>query len=177
MVAKATRKEHIMKSENYIVINGKKAELTEEQLKALGLKREIESPFKKKMTQNYWFIYDDGTITETQDFNHSVDVNRHRIANYCTNVEMMEQRALHETLNRLLWRYSMEHKGNEIGWETHKADKWDIVYDHDEKKLKVYNGMYYQHTGVVYFHSHEIAENAIKEIIEPFMAEHPNFKL
>lgn len=32
-------------SENYIVINGKKAELTKEQLKALGIEAEPENPF------------------------------------------------------------------------------------------------------------------------------------
>lgn len=34
-----------MMSENYIVINGKKAELTKEQLKALGIEAEPENPF------------------------------------------------------------------------------------------------------------------------------------
>lgn len=32
-------------SENYIVINGKKAELTKEQMKALGIEEKFESPF------------------------------------------------------------------------------------------------------------------------------------
>lgn len=35
-------------SENYIVINGKKAELTKEQLKALGIEAEPENPFCRK---------------------------------------------------------------------------------------------------------------------------------
>ena len=171
------RKESIMKSENYIVINGKKAELTEEQLKALGLEKEIESPFSRVSEDSYYyFMTNGGEVVYEKELYSSFDENRYKVANYCTDMEMMQQRVLHETLNRLLWRYSMEHKGNEIDWETY-ADKCDIVYDHDEKKLKVYNAMYYQHTGVVYFHSHEIAENAIKEIIEPFMAEHPDFKL
>lgn len=33
--------------ENYIVINGRKAELTEEQLKALGIETEKKSPFDR----------------------------------------------------------------------------------------------------------------------------------
>lgn len=34
-------------SKNYIVINGKKAELTEEQLRALGIEKEKNNPFER----------------------------------------------------------------------------------------------------------------------------------
>ena len=42
-------------------------------------------------------------------------------ANCCTDMELMEQRALHETLNRLLWRYSEQHGGDR---------EWDGCNEH-----------------------------------------------
>ena len=110
--------------ENYIVINGKKAELTAEQLKALGLKREIKSnPFKKKITQSYCYIDGTGEVIRLQDVDCFNDKQHFKVANYCTNREIMQQQAYRETLNRLLWRYSMEHGGDEIDWNNHEQSK------------------------------------------------------
>ena len=166
-------------SENYIVINGKKAELTPEQLKALGLEREIKSPFERAdKGSSYYHINKYGrvqTLTEGGSMD-VVDKNLYKAANYCTDKEMMEQRALHETLNRLLWRYSMEHDGNEIDATEPGWYKW-IGYSIQEKRFKVYESCDVRCLGKIYFRTREIADNAIKEIVEPFMKEHPDFKL
>ena len=162
---------------NYICIDGKKAELTPEQLKALGLETEIESPFEWKHGQEYYFIDYIGEVISTVDCSGYRDKNRYNVANYCTNKEMMEQRALHETLNRLLWRYSMEHGGNKIDWSDTKTDKYCIYYNHNTESFDMHVRNFRHTIGVPYFHTIEIAKNAIKEIIEPFMAEHPDFKL
>lgn len=163
-------------SENYIVINGKKAELTPEQLKALGLERET-NPFEKNAHEVFHYINERGTVATDRDANTVFDRQLHGVANYCTDKEMMEQRALHETLNRLLWRYSMEHKGNEINWCDTKTNKYCIYYNHNTESFDMHVRNFRHTIGVPYFHTREIAENAIKEIIEPFMAEHPDFKL
>ena len=167
-------------SENYIVINGKRAELTAEQLKALGLEREIYNPFvRAKDGESYYFIptYEvEGKVVRETELESGIDEKRHNSANYCTDREMMKQRALHETLNRLLWRYSMEHKGNEIDLKVPGWCYW-IGYDITNKTFKVYESFDIRSFGKPYFDTEEIAESAIKEIIEPFMAEHPDFKL
>ena len=137
------RKENIMKSENYIVINGKKAELTEEQLKVLGLEREIENPFEEKVNQTYYYITSTGAVDLTKDSALSVrDMQHFKNANYCTDREMMEQRAYAETLNRLLWRYSMEHKGNEIDWDNTWQSKYSIISLHHKWNITAeYDGI------------------------------------
>ena len=164
-------------SENYIVINGKKAELTPEQLKALGLEKEI-NPFERvKKWQSYWFISRFGTVVLEDEECTTVDNNLYNAANYCTDKEMMQQRALHETLDRLLWRYSMEHGGSEINWSDDTEKKYQIMHNHHACEWIVAHNIYYQMFGTPYFHTKETAENAIKEIVEPFMAEHPDFKL
>lgn len=163
-------------SENYIVINGKKAELTPEQLKALGLKSEIKSPFERvKINQSYFFINGAGEIKKAIDINVDADMGRLNAANYCTDREMMEQRVLHETLNRLLWRYSMEHGGREIDTAEPGWYKW-IGYSIQEKRFKVYESYDIRCLGKIYFRTREIAENAIVEIIKPFKEEHPDFE-
>lgn len=160
---------------NYICINGKKAELTEEQMKALGIELPNANPFERVVNHttndfySYYFITSMGTVNEAVDHGfengNGNDELRYRAGNYCTDEELLKQRALHEILNRLLWRYSMEHDG-----EGHVT----ICYDIDEKMFRT------QTTCFKYFEpsfaTFEIAQNAIEEIIKPFMKAHPEFK-
>lgn len=150
--------------ENYICINGKKAELTEEQMKALGIELPKESPFKRVgYNRNYYFIDGYGDVRTEKDFDYTSDEQRFDVANYCTNKEIMKQRALHETLNRLLWRYAMEHGGAgnfEIAWNGGKFIPQNCIWK--------YNGET--------FSTNKVAEDAINEIIKPFMEAHPDFK-
>lgn len=155
--------------ENYICINGKKAELTEEQMKALGIEVPKASPFERvKLQKTYYCMTNKGDVAQFYDLHDYDDNSRYNVANYCTDKAIMEQRALHETLNRLLWRYSMEHKAE-------KNTPCEIYYD---CKLKEWS---YYYVGGEYnylcprFDSDEIAKNAIEEIIKPFIAEHPDF--
>lgn len=160
--------------ENYIVINGKKAELTPEQLEKLGIVVK-ENPFERKEGKYYYCTTHtrDGVI-ESIDTMDDIDLERYNVANYCSNKQMMEQRALYETLSRLLWRYSMQHDGDKIDWNDHNQSKWFIYFNHETKKFDI-NYFIRNNYGVVYFHKYETANSAITEIIEPFMKEHPDF--
>lgn len=169
---------------NYICINGKKAELTEEQMKALGIELPKVNPFERVSNKandfySYWFITSMGTVNEAFDHGFEAgngnDELRYRAGNYCTSWEIINQRALHETLNRLLWRYSMEHDGDKINWNN-VSDKHAIYYESDTNKYKVACWQTVYYSGNIYFHTKETAEAAIKEIIEPFMKAHPEFK-
>ena len=161
-------------SENYIVINGKKAELTEEQLKALGIETEKANPFKRKLT--YYYISRTGEVMPCSDYDLPSNVGGYKVANYCTNKAIMEQRALHETLNRLLWRYSMEHKGeHKKSWDGRDMFHVIMHWDNNDEEFGICalsNAFGLEPR----FDTKEIAKNAIKEIIEPFMKEHPEFK-
>ena len=161
--------------ENYIVINGKKAELTEEQLKALGLETET-NPFEREIDKMYYHIDSRGRIDTDLEMDSPYDNGRWEAANYCTDREMLQQQAYRETLNRLLWRYSMEHKGNEINWDDDTEKKYQILYNYHAHTWMASYNTYYQSLGAIYFVTQEIAESAIREIVEPFMAEHPDFK-
>lgn len=162
--------------ENYIVINGKKAELTEEQLKALGIEVKKESPFDRIDYGHYYYRVDTkGEICIEEELDSLLDNRLHNVANYCTDKELLQQQAYREILNRLLWRYSMEHDGDKIDWECYE-EKYNIYYDSELQKYRVADYMSWKTIGVVHFYTRETAKNAIEEIIEPFMAEHPDFK-
>lgn len=162
--------------ENYICINGKKAELTEEQMKALGIELPKANPLHRAEFHNVYYAIDTGgVVRKCVEKNDGVDNVFYNIANYCTDKETMEQRALHETLNRLLLRYSMEHDGDKINWNNTSACKWYIYYDLRCNNWN-YDKMFHSLDFGVFFYSNAIANNAIKEIIEPFMKAHPEFK-
>lgn len=159
--------------ENYIVINGNKAELTKEQLKSLGIEIKNNDPFKLN-EGDYYYINSKGNVGYDFYCNGCVITNkRHDVANYCTNKELIEKRILHENLNRLLWRYSMRHDGDKIKW---CGGGYKIFYNHKNKIFDVSGNDYFQCLGTIYFLTKEIAESAIREIVIPFMEKHPDFK-
>lgn len=168
---------------NYICIDGKKAELTEEQLKALGIELPKTNPFERVKNNantfyNYYFINTMGAVNEAIDNTHSgngTDDLRYYAANYCTDKSIMEQRALHETLSRLLWRYSMNHDGDKIDWKSGNKI-YTIFYNHNTNKVDYDYGYVIQHNGAVHFYTKEIAKAAIEEVVKPFMEAHPDFK-
>ena len=160
--------------ENYICINGKKTELTDEQLKQLGIEVPKKNPFDRaEFGKNYYFITSYGTVFQSHEFKDSDDRDKYYdTANYCTDYHIMEQRALHETLSRLLWRYSMTHKA-----ERKDNKVWHIRYSRNQQIFAPYwdyeNSVY---IGENAFDTEEIAQNAIDEIILPFMKAHPEFQ-
>lgn len=163
--------------ENYICIRGQVAELTHEQLKLLGIEVKEKSPFDRvERHDTFYCIGHCGKVELIHECNDNIDNILYSIANYCTDKALMEQRALHETLNRLLWRYSMEHDGDKMDWSNKNKYKYKLLFDHEDNKVVVDFNRILSGIGVVHFYTKEIAQNAIKEIVEPFMKEHPEFK-
>lgn len=163
-------KGEINMNDTYLMINGKKIELTDEQKKALGIVEK--NCFDRVDFYHYIGIY--GKIDYIKDNDDDVDNQLYAVANYCTDKDLMHQRALHETLNRLLWRYSMTHDGDKIDWNELTC-KYAIYYSHSLKQFGIWEMIYCKTENAVYFYSREIALSAIEEIIKPFMKEHPDF--
>lgn len=168
--------------DNYICIDGVKVLLNDSQiseLRAILEKRETkkDSPFKRqKYGDGYYYISSNGEVGSTSELNFDGDSIRHDNANYCTDEELLRQRALEEILARRLWRYSMEHGGDKIDWSNNQQDKFAIFCSGS-------NGLFYISTHAIsqiinttYFVDYETAMNAIKEVVEPFMKEYPDFK-
>ena len=157
--------------ENYLVINGKRVDLTEEQIKQLGLEIEKKSPFDRvDKYKEYWYINNRGYLAYYIDGRCHADDGLFNTANYCTDKELMTARAKEEVLSRLLWRFSMENGGDAIDW-TDNIQKKFFIYKNivQQKWITIYNSTN-PCLGLVYFISQEIAQRAIDEIVIPFYA-------
>ena len=162
-------------SENYIVINGKKIELTEEQLKQLGIEPEKKNPFERvKPNERYYHVKSDGVIDEYIDANDSTDAQLYKVNNYFNDEAFAKQVALHQLLYRKLLKFAYDN-------ECEDSEEWDgsnrhfaIRYDGVCKVFATYDQSMYK-AQEVYFSSEEGAKRAIKEVVDPFMKEHPEF--
>lgn len=167
--------------DNYICIDGVKVSLNDSQiseLRAILEKRETKkSPLfeRQKYGDDYYYINSSGKVGIITDFTYDSDLTRYNNANYCTDEELLRQRALEEILARRLWRYSMEHDGDKIDWSDGQS-KYAIYYDTGIGSFYITSNVVCQITNTTYFVDRETALNAIKEVVEPFMKEYPGFK-
>ena len=167
--------------DNYICIDGVKVLLNDSQiseLRAILEKRETKkSPLFERQSygDEYYFINSIGEVGSSYDFTYDYDLTRYNNANYCTDEELLDQRALEEILARRLWRYSMEHGGDKIDWSDGQS-KYAIYYDTGIDSFYITSNVVCQITSTAYFVDRETALNAIKEVVEPFMKEYPGFK-
>lgn len=128
--------------------------------------------FDRVDRKRYYYTDEFGAVKFHIECGDLADNALYAAANYCRDAEMMEQMALHEKLNRLLWRYSETH-GGDNSWE---ADNY-----HHFICMGVINGLAVSFSarvktnGVVYFKDEETAQSAIEEVVKPFLAEHPEF--
>lgn len=164
--------------DNYLMLDGKKYELSPELVNALRpavAEPEKKSPFERKVGEDFYNIGNNGFVWTSYDGNFAEDNEKYAVANYCTDKPLMEQRAMHETLNRLLWRYCEEHGGDNAKWRGNPH--YYICFSKmNRKDFEVYANDNFCVQGVVYFKDEETAKAAIDEIVKPFIAAHPNFK-
>ena len=162
-----------MYKEVKLLVDGREVKLTEEQIKVLFPEKK-KSPFERaKQGEKYYVIFESGEIDALTERGDGADICYFNVANYCTDKKLMEQRALHETLDRLLWRYSCENGGLENEWDG-KSVHYGILYDSESHR---YNTFWDSKSkrDCIYFPSRDVAFGAIEEIIEPFAKEHPDF--
>lgn len=164
-------------NENYIVINGKKIELTDEQLKQLGIEPEKKrkNPFERVAKSETYYYIDSFNEVQclTEDADQSDDMS-FECSNYFNDEEFAEQVALHQLLCCKLLKFAHDNEcvDNQIwdGSNTHWAIRYNSTFDEffafSQERYKARD---------VYFSSEEGAKRAIKEVVEPFMKEHPEF--
>lgn len=169
--------------ENYIMFKGVRIPIADEQIEELAhcdtisLSMKKIDPFKRIQNTSYYAISSGGQVLMTEDIGYQRDNLHYSIGNYCRDEQILQQRALHETLSRLLWRFSMENGEDKNPWD---GDSWHYaIYStystDDEIEFCTYCAKYNEFQGVVYFPSTEIAKQAISEIVMPFIKEHPDF--
>lgn len=167
--------------ENKLILDGVEYGLSDELV--AKLKEEIAindavrhkpGAFDRVDSQQYFFISGSLGIVPRIDVGDTVDDKFYSNANYCRDKELMEQRALHETLNRLLWRYSETH-GGDLPWDSTPQNKHYFIYHGVAHGIETSYVIGMKLQGVVYFKDEETARSALEEVVKPFLAEHPEF--
>lgn len=165
--------------ENYIVINGKKTELTKEQLEKLGIKPERNNPFEKVAEGEDYFIIDpDGQTFLMTDKCSDTDNWYYDNAAYFNDEEFTEQMSLKWLLNRKLEKYAWDNGAEDVEWDKNRTNSHFCIHClmSEQRFVAPYEYGDGKVTGAVYFSSRKVAEKAITDVIEPFMEEHPEFR-
>lgn len=152
-----------------LTIDGKEVQLTNEQLKTLGI--EVKRPLFDKVNDGgpYYFINCYGDI----DADSREDDRLFDNVNYFNDEYFANQVALHQLLYRKLLKFAYENNCEDREWGT-KHEHWRIYYDtvSDTFDIDVNDAFKYQG---VYFSTREGAERAIEEVVKPFVKEYPEF--
>ena len=160
-----------------LTIDGKEIQLTDEQLKMLGIEPETKrkNPFEEvNRFEDYYFIEKNNEVRAYMKTDSSVDNQMYASANYFNDKAFAEQITLHQLLYRKLLKFAYDN-----GFED--AAKWDGVNPHWHIIYNKVNDVFITMKKLaskdftVYFSTEEGAERAIGEVVEPFMNEHPEF--
>lgn len=162
--------------DNYIMFEGKKIPLTKEQVAELKNQYKFKSPFERReRNEKYYYIDEFGNVCgRAEDFIIDNDVH-FGVANYGADLELMRQRALHETLDRLLWRFSIENGEMDNPWDIRSNHYYIKVNKESKRPEFTVHGDFFKKGNTTYFLSKELAYRAIDEIIKPFMKAHRDF--
>lgn len=161
-------------SDNYIVINGKRTELTDEQLKALGIEVR-KNPFERvEPGDDYYYVSSNNDVGAYTDSSDGMDNRLYAVSNYFNEKKFANQVALHQLLYRKLLKFSYDNGLEDTAEWNGRNPHWVIRYDEENNTFapdwhKIYKMQ------EVYFSSPDGAKCAIKEVVEPFMKEHPDF--
>ena len=157
-------------SKNYAVINGKKMELTDEQIKALGF--EVRKPLFERVDDGgpYYFINCYGDI----DVDSREDDKLFDNVNYFNDEYFANQVALHQLLYRKLLKYAYDNEFEDKEWNGTNMHAY-IIYNFTRKNYDIRWTRNEKEPGTVYFKTPTRATAALNEVVMPFVREHPEF--
>lgn len=160
-----------------LTIDGKEVQLTEEQLKMLGLTKNRKNPFDRIQNDHspcYFYINADGQLNYVQDYHGSFDDAAYNNANYFNDQDFAKQVSLHQTLYRKLLKFAYDNGYHDTAEWNGLNRHWGIYYNVETHQFAV--DCYGSHKRVGYWFSSGVgAARAIDEVIRPFMREHPEF--
>ena len=161
-------------SKNYAVINGKKIELTEKQIKALGIVTK-KNPFGRvAKLEMYCYIDAFDEVHCVADEADQSDDMSFECSNYFNEKAFAEQVALHQLLYRKLLKYAYDNEFEDEEWDGTKMHAY-IIYNFTRKDYDIRWTRNEKEPGTVYFKTPTRATAALNEVVMPFVKEHPEF--
>ena len=161
-------------NDNYAVINGKKIELTEKQIKALGIVTK-KNPFGRvAKLEMYCYIDAFDEVHCVADEADQSDDMSFECSNYFNEKAFAEQVALHQLLYRKLLKYAYDNEFADEEWDGTKMHAY-IIYNFTRKNYDIRWTRNEKEPGTVYFKTPTRATAALNEVVMPFVKEHPEF--
>lgn len=169
------KKENKKMKEIKLTIDGKEIKLTDEQLKVLGIIEKEKHPFERSYYGcNYFCISSFGDIESYCDCNDRATEAYFKAVNYFSTQPFAQQVALHQLLYRKLLKFAYDNGVEDTAKWDGENTHWTIRYDDNHNKFFAYSQEHYKARDV-YFSSEDAASRAIKEVVKPFVKEHPEF--
>lgn len=113
-------------------------------------------------SQKYWYQASSGNVERKSNMRDNVDAMYYSNANYYSDETIARNNARADTLMRQLRRFAVEHREQEIDWNSEVQNKFSILYDYSDNEVAVERDIYGRYHGIVYFDSIEIARLAIE---------------
>ena len=142
-------------------------EISEEEYKKLQPPEEKKTGYERVPEASIYF-YDclRGCPEYAADDYDIVDNEYYESANYYSSEHVAENNTRADKLMRQLRRFSVEHRGCEVDFNSTETEKHYIYYDCVRDELRTTYTFYAGVFGVIYFDSEEIANAAIDEFHE-----------
>lgn len=159
----------------YLVVNGVKIPLTDEQKKSLGLT--FENPFAEpSMRENYYYITSEGAVDISINTWNNSDNRRFDEVNCFKNRTFANVVAKKQLLYRMLLKFAYDNDAVDLPWDRHNYHFY-IRYEYndgvDEPTWEVAAALINRSANEVYFSKESVAKDAIEEIVKPFFSVFP----
>mgnify|MGYP007043621177 FL=1 len=154
-----------------LTIDGKEVQLTDKQLRVLGIERR-ENPFGRTSNLCGEYFYTDAFGCVGVGSEEYSDVWRQlwNAANYFNDKAFAKRVALRQLLDRKLLKYAYDN-----GYEaTEESNQYYVNYCPSTKSYTVQIDCGFR-AFCTHFSSYKATERAIEEIVKPFVKEHPEF--
>ena len=149
-----------------LIIEGKEieVEISEEEYKKLQPSEEKKTGYERVPESDIYFYvsYNDKVDTTVEDC-YDVDNECYESANYYSSETVAENNARADKLMRQLRRFSVEHRGHGVDFNSTETAKHYIYYDCIHDELKTVFTFYAKTFGTILFDSEETAQAAIDE--------------
>lgn len=160
-----------------LIIDGKEVQLTEEQVKLIGVEIEEKrkNPFERVADGDpYYYIAADCYVYSVHENYNQCDYDAYYNVNYFNDKNFAYQITLHQSLYRKLLKfaYDNECEDNQV-WNKTNLHYYIAYNTEDGRFYADVTGTFKHHD--VWFCSKKSAERAIKEVVEPFLKEHSDF--
>ena len=171
------KKENKKMKEIKLTIDGKEIQLTDEQLKMLGIEPEKKrkNPFERVAEDEVYFqIGIDGDVFSLYEHGTTSDRESVLCVNYFNDETFAKQVAPHQLLYRKLLKYAYDNEFEDEEWNGTNMHAY-IIYNFTRKDYDIRWTRNEKEPGTVYFKTPTRATAALNEVVMPFVKEHPDF--